>query len=87
MIPVLVKNNFIFHYSPRPGTVAIERFEDDVPRSVKKERLNALLSLTGDLSAKVHSGYKGKTVDVFVEKISPQSTKNQVELKWAEDRV
>ena len=58
-----------------------------MPRGVKKDRLNALLSLTGDLSAEVHSEYKGKIVDVFVEKISPQSTKNQVELKWAEDRV
>jgi len=24
------KNSFIFKYSPRPGTVAIDRFQDDV---------------------------------------------------------
>ena len=30
------KNSFIFKYSPRPGTVAIDRFPDDVPDEVKR---------------------------------------------------
>ena len=29
------KNTFIFKYSPRPGTTAIDRFADDVPEEVK----------------------------------------------------
>ncbi len=32
------KNSFIFKYSPRPGTVAIDRFEDDVPEEAKRRR-------------------------------------------------
>jgi tRNA-2-methylthio-N6-dimethylallyladenosine synthase len=32
------KNSFIFKYSPRPGTVAIDRFADDVPEDVKRRR-------------------------------------------------
>src|ERR687898_922283 len=31
------KNSFIFKYSPRPGTVAIERFADDVSEEVNRE--------------------------------------------------
>ncbi len=32
------KNSFIFKYSPRPGTTAIDRFADDAPEPVKKVR-------------------------------------------------
>ena len=38
------KNNYIFKYAPRPGTVSIDRFPDDVPTEVKKARNNALLA-------------------------------------------
>ena len=31
------KNSFIFKYSPRPGTMAIDRFADDVPEEVKRQ--------------------------------------------------
>jgi tRNA-2-methylthio-N6-dimethylallyladenosine synthase len=85
---VRFKNNFIFHYSPRPGTVAINRFEDDIPREVKKHRLNRLLALGSSISEEVHKGYEGHSVDVFVEKVSPKSFKqNGVELKWEESAV
>ena len=85
---VRFKNNFVFHYSPRPGTVAIDRFEDDVPTDVKRRRLNALLDLGASISAEVHQSYEGRVVDVFVEKISPKSAKQRgVELKWEEMKV
>ncbi len=85
---VRFKNNFVFHYSPRPGTVAINRFEDDVPREVKKRRLNALLDLGAKISAQVHQSYEGREVDVFVEKVSPQSVKQRgIELKWEEKKI
>src|SRR3954465_11325179 len=32
------KNSFIFKYSPRPGTIAIDRHADDVPDDVKRVR-------------------------------------------------
>jgi tRNA-2-methylthio-N6-dimethylallyladenosine synthase len=85
---VRFKNNFVFHYSPRPGTVAIDRFEDDVPREVKKRRLNALLALGSEISAGVHKAYEGKIVDVFVERLSPKTTKRKgVELKWEKPKI
>jgi tRNA-2-methylthio-N6-dimethylallyladenosine synthase len=61
------KNNFIFKYSPRPGTAAISRFEDDVPTEVKKLRNNLLLDIQTEVSAKVHSMWVGKTVEVLIE--------------------
>lgn len=64
------KNAFIFKYSPRPGTAAIGRFEDDVPDETKRRRNNELLSLQGDISAAVHRDCIGQTVRVFVESVS-----------------
>lgn len=85
---VRFKNNFVFHYSPRPGTTAIDRFKDDVPRDIKKERLNSLLALGGEISAEVHAAYVGKEVEVFVEKVSPWSAKNTtIELKWEKPKI
>jgi len=85
---VRFKNNFVFHYSPRPGTVAIDRFEDDVPKENKRRWLNSILALGSEISGEVHKTYEGKTVDVFVERLSPKATKNAgVELMWESGKV
>jgi tRNA-2-methylthio-N6-dimethylallyladenosine synthase len=67
------KNNFIFKYSPRPGTVAFDRLADDVPDEVKRARNNALLALQNTVSAKVHERWVGRTVSVFLEDIRERS--------------
>jgi tRNA-2-methylthio-N6-dimethylallyladenosine synthase len=85
---VRFKNNFVFHYSPRPGTVAIDRFEDDVPRDDKRRWLNSILALGAEISGGVHKEYEGKAVDVFVERLSPKTKKNAgVELMWESGKV
>jgi tRNA-2-methylthio-N6-dimethylallyladenosine synthase len=61
------KNNFIFKYSPRPGTVAIDRFADDVPDEVKRWRNNALLAVQSETSARVHAAWVGRAVDVLFD--------------------
>ena len=71
------KNSFIFKYSPRPGTVAIDRFEDDVPDAVKRRRNNELLAIQSEISAEIHEQFVGRTVRVFVESISSKSQKNR----------
>ncbi len=78
------KNNFVFKYSPRPGTVAIRRLEDDIPEPVKRRRCNELLAIQGEVSAHVHAQYVGRTLEVFVERVSPKEKKRQgrVELGW-----
>jgi tRNA-2-methylthio-N6-dimethylallyladenosine synthase len=82
---VRFKNNFIFKYSPRPGTAAMKRLEDDIPEHVKRQRNNDLLALQSQISAQVHRELVGQHVEVFVEQISPKQPVRQgnVELGWA----
>lgn len=63
------KNNFIFKYSARPGTVAIDRFADDVPDEVKRLRNNLLLAVQGETSARVHAGWVGRQVPVLLDQV------------------
>ena len=61
------KNSFIFKYSPRPGTVAITRFDDDVPDPIKRQRNNALLAVQHEVSLDLNREMVGKTVELMVE--------------------
>jgi tRNA-2-methylthio-N6-dimethylallyladenosine synthase len=63
------KNNFIFKYSPRPGTVAIDRFPDDVPDEVKRWRNNTLLAIQGETSTRVHAAWVGRQVPVLFDAV------------------
>lgn len=83
------KNNFIFKYSPRPGTTAYDRLPDDVPNEVKKARNNDLLSLQSAISKRAHDRWVGREVEVFVERAGKRAREKQdgtqagtVELKW-----
>ena len=62
-------SSFCFKYSPRPGTPA-SKVEDDIPESVKDERLQRLLELTREQSRSATERQIGRTVDVLVEKTS-----------------
>jgi tRNA-2-methylthio-N6-dimethylallyladenosine synthase len=61
------KNSYIFKYSPREGTRAFEKFEDDVPEETKKRRNNDLLVAQNRQSLAIHRAYIGKEVEVLVE--------------------
>ena len=84
------KNSFIFKYSPRPGTTAIDRFEDDVPEDVKRRRNNELLAAQQEMSAEINRRMIGRTVEVLVEGQSklaskpayPSNGAGGVELLW-----
>lgn len=71
------KNSFIFKYSPRPGTVAIDRFEDDVPEETKRYRNNKLLAVQHEISSTIHESMVGRTVDVLVEGASSHEVKGR----------
>ncbi|MBI4612173.1 MAG: tRNA (N6-isopentenyl adenosine(37)-C2)-methylthiotransferase MiaB [Planctomycetes bacterium] len=62
-------NSFIFKYSPRPGTAAVE-FPDDVPPEEKKRRNQVLLAVTNRVREEEHRSMLGSLVDVLVEGIS-----------------
>ncbi len=61
------KNCFIFKYSPRPGTVAIKRFEDDVPDAVKRQRNNDVLKIQNRICQEINRDLIGQTIQVLCE--------------------
>ncbi|MGH7177576.1 MAG: tRNA (N6-isopentenyl adenosine(37)-C2)-methylthiotransferase MiaB [Tepidisphaeraceae bacterium] len=81
------KNSFIFKYSPRPGTVAIDRFADDISDETKRRRNNELLAVQQSVSTELNRQLIGHTVEVFVEGISKLVSRqtrgeSRVELGW-----
>ena len=81
------KNSFIFKYSPRPGTAAIDRFDDDVPEPVKRDRNNQLLAAQQEVSEELNAQMVGQEVEVLVEGPSklrsrPPAGGGAVELAW-----
>ena len=54
-------------YSPRPGTIACRKYEDNVPSEAKRERLNKIERLQENIAAEINSTCQGKTVEVLVE--------------------
>lgn len=61
------KNAYIFKYSPRPGTVAIRRYEDDVPEAVKRSRHQDLLNLQNDICEQLNRELIDSTAEVLCE--------------------
>jgi tRNA-2-methylthio-N6-dimethylallyladenosine synthase len=64
---------FMFKYSERPGTMAAKRLPDDIPESVKIERLNEIIALQNELSHESNLHDIGKTFEVLVEGFSKRS--------------
>jgi tRNA-2-methylthio-N6-dimethylallyladenosine synthase len=54
-------------YSPRPGTIAYRKLEDDVPAEVKKHRLHAVEELERSISSEINRRYEGRDETVLVE--------------------
>jgi tRNA-2-methylthio-N6-dimethylallyladenosine synthase len=54
-------------YSPRPGTFAAGKMEDDVPHEEKLRRLNDLLALQRDIAARKTARWIGRDVEVLIE--------------------
>jgi len=54
-------------YSPRPGTFAAERMQDDVPSNEKLRRLNDLLALQRDIARRKTARWVGRDVQVLIE--------------------
>jgi tRNA-2-methylthio-N6-dimethylallyladenosine synthase len=64
---VRYKNVFVFKYSPRPNTVAIKRFLDNVPDHVKKTRNNEMLAVQNQIAHEHHIAMVGRTFTVLCE--------------------
>ncbi|MEX1103924.1 MAG: tRNA (N6-isopentenyl adenosine(37)-C2)-methylthiotransferase MiaB, partial [Dehalococcoidia bacterium] len=54
-------------YSPRPGTIAWRKMEDDVPAAVKSERLHRVEEIEERISLEINERYTGTTQQILVE--------------------
>ncbi len=61
------RNCFIFKYSPRPGTTADKRLEDNIPADVKQRRNVELLAEQEKISDELSRSFLDKEVTVLVE--------------------
>jgi tRNA-2-methylthio-N6-dimethylallyladenosine synthase len=54
-------------YSPRPGTVAARRLEDNIPERVKMSRFRALEGMQARIAGEINARHIGNIVEVLVE--------------------
>jgi tRNA-2-methylthio-N6-dimethylallyladenosine synthase len=58
---------FMFKYSERSGTIAAQKFDDNVPDEVKSRRLEEIIALQQKLSFESNQSDVGKVVEVLIE--------------------
>jgi ribosomal protein S12 methylthiotransferase len=73
-----------FTYSPQEGTRAAEMI-DDVPESVKRERLERLMELQRQITAERYERFLGRTVRTMVDRVVDGET--QARTVWQADDV
>jgi len=61
---------FSFKYSPRPNTLALKRFPDDVPEGEKTRRIVALQDLQRGIQLALHGAMVGRVEPVLVDAVS-----------------
>lgn len=64
---------YMYFYSERPGTLAERRYEDDVPETVKKRRLQEIIDLHRGQSLRSMQKDVNKTWEVLIEGNSKKS--------------
>jgi tRNA-2-methylthio-N6-dimethylallyladenosine synthase len=73
MQQVRFEDAFTYRYNPREGTRAFE-MGDDVPESVKKERLSGVIDVQRRISREVKKRKLGRVVEVLVEGVSKKNS-------------
>ena len=82
-----VRYDFIysFHYNERPHTPASRKLADDVPREVKKARLQAIQGRQKEITAEIMGTWEGRREDVLVEgpsKRDPAWMSGRISQNW-----
>jgi tRNA-2-methylthio-N6-dimethylallyladenosine synthase len=81
------KNSFIFKYSPRPGTIADKRLEDNIPQEIKIRRNVELLKIQEQNSSELAREFLGQTVKILVEGPSKKARLTAEHAENAEKKV
>ena len=66
MEQVRFNNSYMFSYSPRPNTPALEMM-DDIPQEEKQERLQQTIQLQNRLTEENSQAFLGRDVEVLIE--------------------
>ena len=64
--------SYMFKYSPRPGTKAVE-FDNQISEDIKQSRLEELIALQNKLTLKINSKKIGTIENILIEKESKKS--------------
>ena len=67
---VRYQSMFSFKYSPRPNTLALKRYPDDVSEEEKTRRIVALQALQREIQIELHTSAIGSDAEVLVDSIS-----------------
>jgi tRNA-2-methylthio-N6-dimethylallyladenosine synthase len=67
---VRYQSMFSFKYSPRPNTLALQRYPDDVSEEEKTRRIVTLQALQREVQLELHHAALGSEVAVLVDSIS-----------------
>lgn len=91
---IAFQSAYIFKYSERKNTIAYRKFPDDVPESVKSERVTQLVELQRTISTGKNRQLIGTNVDVLVEGNARKSsqqwmghTESNVTVVWDKDAL
>ncbi len=57
-----------FAYSEEEGTFAAQNYTDDIPETVKRDRLSRLMAVQQEIAAETESGLVGKTMRVIIDR-------------------
>ena len=70
---------FLFRYSPRSGTYAFRKLRDEeIPVEVAAERLERIIALQEEISARRYARWLGRSVEVLVEDVSRRNPEHRV---------
>ena len=78
---------FIFKYSPRSGTQAAQKFEDDVTNPTKTKRIVKLNDLQKKISLKQNKRSIGQTEEILIERTATASKKGQIHGRTGTNKI
>ncbi|MCA9473866.1 MAG: MiaB/RimO family radical SAM methylthiotransferase, partial [Nitrospira sp.] len=71
-------SSYVFKYSERKNTIAARKFSDDIPESVKIERVAELIDFQKQFSLRKNREWIGRTVEVLIEGDAKKSSSQWV---------
>jgi threonylcarbamoyladenosine tRNA methylthiotransferase MtaB len=74
----------VFPYSPRTGTPAA-RMKDQVPPSIKQERVDRLIALSAQLSRTYAANFEGQILEVIPEQYLEQAKRNDLLMGYTDN--